>query len=179
MKKIIMLIAVLLLVVLCCSGLNGANGEVSQDVLRIHIRANSNDVSDQNVKYAVKRAIVDYLTPYLAQAETKQHAMQIVSVHLQEINHVANEVLLQNGFDYQCNSMLCNEVFPTRSYDGVVFKSGVYDALIVNLGSGNGDNWWCVVYPPLCFVPSQSSGNGNVVFKWKILDIINNWKNSR
>jgi len=179
MKKLTALLLILLLFVLCACQFSGQQTASNQEFLRIHIRANSNQNADQSVKYAVKQAVVDYLTPLLAGAETKQQAMQTVSSNLQQIQQVANNVLAQNGFDYASQALLCVEQFPTRMYDDVVLEAGVYDALIVNLGSGQGDNWWCVVYPPLCFVPSQSQNDGNVVFRWKILEIIKNWKNSR
>ena len=180
MKKIAVVLLVALALVFGISYFCGENTSSNQEFLRIHIRANSNDVADQNVKYAVKKAVVDYLTPQLAEVCTKQQAMQVLEANLVQIQAVANSVLAQNGFYYTSNASLCSEVFPTRSYDGVVLDAGVYDALIVNLGSGEGDNWWCVVYPPLCFVPSQSqTGNTNVEFRWKILEVIKNWKNSR
>ena len=180
MKKIAVVLLVALALVFGISYFCGENTSSNQEFLRIHIRANSNDVADQNVKYAVKKAVVDYLTPQLAEVCTKQQAMQVVEANLVQIQAVANSVLAQNGFYYTSNASLWSEVFPTRSYDGVVLDAGVYDALIVNLGSGEGDNWWCVVYPPLCFVPSQSqTGNTNVEFRWKILEVIKNWKNSR
>ena len=180
MKKIAVVLLVALALVFGISYFCGENTSSNQEFLRIHIRANSNDVADQNVKYAVKKAVVDYLTPQLAEVCTKQQAMQVVEANLVQIQAVANSVLAQNGFYYTSNVSICREVFPTRSYDGVVLDAGIYDALIVNLGSGEGDNWWCVVYPPLCFVPSQSqTGNTNVEFRWKILEVIKNWKNCR
>ena len=179
MKKLVSILLIALIFLLCACNLGNKNNADNQDFLRIHIRANSNQIADQNVKYAVKKAVVNYLTPYLAQATTKQQAMQIVASKLVAIQQVADEVLQQNCFDYNSKAVLCAEEFPTRSYDGVVLNAGVYDALIVNLGSGKGDNWWCVVYPPLCFVPNKNNGESNVVFRWKILEIIQNWKKSR
>lgn len=180
MKKLTVIMLVLVTVVLCACSFGVEKAASNRDFLRIHIRADSNEVADQNVKYDVKNAVVDYLTPRLANVTSKEQAMQVVASNLEEIQSVANRILEQNGFDYTSTASLCNEAFPARAYDGVVLDAGVYDALIVNLGSGNGDNWWCVVYPPLCFVPSQSdTGNPNVVFRFKILEIIKNWKNSR
>ena len=84
------------------------------------------------------------------------------------IEEVAKEILRENGFSYGAKASLRREDFPTRVYDGVTLEAGVYDALILELGSGKGDNWWCVVYPPLCF----TSGNGNIVYKSMIAEII-------
>jgi len=145
------------------------------DFLRIHIRANSNDSADQNVKYLVKNKIVDEMNVMLAQSRTKQQAIENISNNLTRIINVADNVLKENGFNYGCNAKISAENFPTRCYDDVVLKAGIYDALIINLGSGKGDNWWCVVYPPLCFVNATDNGHNNIVYRSKLLEIINDF----
>lgn len=147
---------------------------IYDDYLRIHIRANSNDNIDQNVKYKVKDAFVSCLTPLLTDADTKQKAMRIILNNLNMLTTVANDVLKKNGFNYTANCSLKEENFPTRSYDGVTLPAGVYDALIVELGSASGNNWWCVVYPPMCFVDAGSDSK-SVVYVSKLVQIINNF----
>ena len=137
------------------------------EYLRIHVRANSNLETDQSVKYVVKDGIVEYLTPYIAECKTKDQAINMLNSRLTEVQTVAENLLKKFGFNYGASVSVRKEEFPTRVYDGVELESGVYDALIVELGSGEGDNWWCVVYPPLCF-----TGTGKVVYRSKILDII-------
>ncbi len=153
--------------------------QTNADFLRIHIRADNNDVEHQQVKYLVKTAVVDYLAPYLTSATTKDKAMQIVREQLANLKQVCDQVLAQNGFTYHATVKLCEESFPDRTYDGVTLPQGVYDALIIELGSGQGNNWWCVVYPPLCFVGGESNGTNNITFKSKLLEIIQNWKSKR
>lgn len=145
----------------------GGKGE-ENGYLRVHIRANSNDGADQSVKYKVRDEVVEYLTPVVAECETKGEAMERVEAELPAVERVAERVLSENGFSYGARASLRREEFPTRVYDGVTLAAGVYDALILELGSGTGDNWWCVVYPPLCF----TAGGGNVVYKSKIMEII-------
>ncbi|MCM1533937.1 MAG: stage II sporulation protein R [Corallococcus sp.] len=152
------------------------SSQTNAEFLRIHIRADSNDSADQEVKYKVKAAVTDYLTPYLVKATSKEKAMEIVSERLRGIEEVCNAVLSENGFDYRSNVKLCREQFPDRSYNGVTLPSGVYDALIVELGSAEGNNWWCVVYPPLCFVGGENNGTNSIVYKSKLLEIIEKWK---
>ena len=115
--------------------------------------------------------MVDFLTPLLADATDKNKAKQIVMQNQQNICKIADDLLKDNGFDYKSSSTVQKEFFPTRSYDNFVFEQGEYDALIVNLGSGVGDNWWCVVYPPLCFVGGELTGE-NLVYKSKLQEII-------
>ena len=171
MKKFCIVFVIVAIIILTGIGLIFPKENKSVEYLRIHIRANSNLQADQSVKYQVKQAVVDYLTPFIADCTTKSMAEQMVKENLLGIEQVANGVLKQNGFNYNSSAKINNESFPTRVYDGVVLDSGYYDALIINLGSGEGDNWWCVVYPPLCF-----TGEGtNYQYKSKILGIINDF----
>ncbi len=146
----------------------GKTSDEAASYLRVHIRADSNEPQAQAVKYKVRDKVVEFLTPLVASCESKEEAMQKTESALGKIESVAESVLRANGFDYGARASLRKEDFPTRVYDGVTLDAGVYDALILELGSGKGDNWWCVVYPPLCF----TSGNGNVVYKSKIAEII-------
>ena len=152
--------------------MNTASPLEADSFLRIHIRANSNESLDQQVKYKVKDELVKYLTPILAQADTKEVAMSLVKENLDNISRVAGLVLQKEGYTYGANAKLKSEYFPLRCYDDVVLESGEYDSLIVELGSGAGNNWWCVVYPPLCFVATEDDREG-ITYRSKILDIIN------
>ena len=167
-------LAVAFLVVLINANFNLSSGTLNtSDFLRIHIRANSNSEEDQAIKYAIKNNIVDALTPLIAESESKDDAINIISNNLNLIETVANNFLAQSGFNYSSKASINSEYFPLRQYDDYVLDSGLYDALILNLGTGLGDNWWCVVYPPLCFV-NESSGT-NIVYRSKILEIIKNF----
>ena len=174
MKKAILIALLFAAVVLtaCLFGTAGA-GENSQTAayLRVHIRANSNGAADQAVKYEVRDGVVEYLTPVVAECETKAAAVDTIEARLGEIETVAERILEENGYSYGARASVRKEEFPTRVYDGATLPAGVYDALILELGTGEGDNWWCVVYPPLCF----TGGRANVVYKSKILEIIQNF----
>ncbi len=145
----------------------------SVEYLRIHIRANSNATIDQSVKYQVKNAIVDYLTPIVASCSSKEQTITEINKNKSQVEGVANKVLKNAGFDYTSRVAVRNELFPTRVYGDFTLEEGFYDALIVELGKAEGDNWWCVVYPPLCF-----TGTENIKYKSKILEIINHFKQS-
>lgn len=176
MKKIVLSAVVFVFALICILSFKP---RTNAEFLRVHIRANSNSDEDQSVKYIVKNAVVEYLTPILAQCESKEESMSAVRSHLSEISLVATKTLRANGKIYTARAKLCQEEFPTRNYGDVTLASGVYDALIVELGSGEGDNWWCVVYPPLCFVGNESNGSNSIVYKSKIAEIIKEWLNSK
>lgn len=173
MKSLWAIISVLVMVGLLIFGTTYK--EVNTEYLRIHIRANSNAEVDQIVKYEIKDAIVEALVPYVASCNSFEEVEIMLGGKLELINSVANSVLAKNNLNYTAKSKLASEEFPTRSYNGFVLEQGIYDALIVELGKADGDNWWCVIYPPLCFT-SISSGS-NVVYKSRILEMIKGFFN--
>lgn len=143
--------------------------QAENDYLRIHVRANSNSQTDQSIKYIVKDEVVRFITPYAAQCTDKDKAIDIIGDILPEIEEVCDRVLKSRGFNYKSKASVRAEEFPTRVYGDLTLESGIYDALIIELGSGKGDNWWCVIYPPLCF----TSGTADVQYRSIIMDIIN------
>lgn len=147
--------------------LGGCNFSSNESYLRIHIRANSNSQSDQSIKYEIKNVCVEYLSEYVPDCKSKDDVVDMLNNQTHSLKLIIDEFLQEKGFDYECNIKINNEFFPTRTYGDLTLEEDYYDALIINLGSGIGDNWWCVVYPPLCF-----NTNSNVVYKSKIKELI-------
>ena len=179
MKRICIIFLLSIIISLTALGLSlgASSGSVTNsEFLRIHIRADSNDDSAQAVKYLVRDKIVEYLTPRVAGYETSVEAAEGVKALLGEIEREAELVLEKNGFFYGASASIKTERFPTRIYGEYTLPAGEYTALIINLGAGAGDNWWCVIYPPLCFT---SPSGKNIVYKSKICEIIKNWEKKR
>ena len=174
MKKFVAIIAAVFAVILTVVLVKnmGVTAQADTDYLRIHVRANSNSETDQNIKYIVKDEVVRFITPYAAQCTDKDKAIKIISGLRPQIEEVCDSVLKENGFSYKSKASVRAEEFPTRVYGDLTLESGIYDALIVELGTGTGDNWWCVIYPPLCF----TSGTADVKYRSAIMDIINKFK---
>ena len=170
MKKFCIVFMFLFIIILtvCMSATPAAGTE--SEFLRVHIRANSDAVCDQSVKYEVKDAVVDYLMPLAAACQSKAQAMKRIEDVLSEIEQVADGVLREHGYSYCAKAKLTREEFPTRVYENVTLESGVYDALILELGEASGANWWCVIYPPLCFA-GEATG-ANIRYRSAIYDII-------
>ena len=143
-------------------------------ILRLHIRANSDAAADLAVKYAVRDRVMELLEPRLTGAASNEDAKKIAAAALEDIRAVSLRTLGEAGLTYGARASLENEVFPTRSYEGIVIPSGYYDALIIELGSGAGANWWCVIYPPLCFVGRQP-GESWVTYRSRIRELWNSW----
>ncbi len=129
--------------------------DIAAQVVRIHIRANSNSAEDQAVKLAVRDEITARLTVMLDGCESKNDALAVLAKNSGNLRETAQSALETNGFDYKARVELKTETFPEREYDGYVFPAGEYDALMIYLGEGTGDNWWCVAFPPLCFLPGD------------------------
>lgn len=140
--------------------------------LRIHIRANSNSVVDQNVKYKVKDELVEKLIPMLSEINSFEEAKVKISQNFYYIESIADKVLSANGLNYRSHAKIKKEFFPTRSYENVTLNEGYYDALVVNLGSGEGNNWWCIIFPAFCF--TNSSNSDNIEYISLIWEIIRN-----
>lgn len=172
-NRIIIVLVLVIVVVGIATSINTNYKKPNEDLIRIHIRANSNSDYDQNLKLKVKEEVIKYLTPLLANANTKGQAIAILITNLDGLNQKVANVLNKNEIEYGGQASLVVEEFPARMYGDIVVEKGFYDALIVKLGEGKGDNWWCVAFPPLCFVPETGA---NVRYKSKILEIINNSK---
>ncbi|MDE6618571.1 MAG: stage II sporulation protein R [Clostridiales bacterium] len=126
------------------------NNTYDGELLRLHIRANSNDAADQAVKLKVRDAVNDYIAANVKKS-TFDEAYREIGEKLDNISAIADRTLRAHGYTYGAKARLSYEYFPSRMYHDVTVPEGMYDALIIELGSGKGDNWWCVIYPPLCY----------------------------
>lgn len=141
--------------------------DANNDYLRIHIRANSNQENDQLIKYQIKDLVIDHLTPFLTKCDNKQDVVNALLDNKIVLENKIDSYLTSENFAYTSEVVIDNEFFPTRYYGDYLLPADYYDAIIINLGEGVGNNWWCVVYPPLCF-----SNSHNIVYKSKIKEII-------
>ncbi len=139
--------------------------DVNDDYVRIHITANSNSDFDKNIKYKVKDAVVDFLIPMLGDVKDKESAEILLKDNLQKIEAVANDALCRFGVKYNAQVTLVEEKIPTRVYDDFSLQSGVYQSLKIDLGQAKGDNWWCVVFPAVCFTSSKNPQNLEYISK--------------
>jgi stage II sporulation protein R len=149
----------------------GCQKKADNDILRIHIIANSNSRLDQDIKHEVKDCIVEKLSEALKDAKDKNQAKRIIKDNEEQLLSLSNQTLEKKHADYLAKMEIKLQEFPARVYDDIVFEKGVYEAVIITLGKGQGDNWWCVAFPPLCFIPSD--GN-EIRYKSIIMEIINN-----
>lgn len=129
-----------------------ASGNIEGKVLRFHVIANSDSDEDQALKLKVKDTLVEKLRPVLQGAEDLEETKSLVREHLQEIQNIAQDVVDTFGHGEQVRAELVRTYFPVKSYGDCTFPAGNYEALRITIGKASGRNWWCVLYPSLCFV---------------------------
>lgn len=132
-------------------------GRLAPSLLRFHILADSDRNEDQQVKLEVRSLILDYMQDHLDRDAGKEETVQYLKDNKTEVEQLADRYLEEKGFGYQAKLDLTNCYFPARAYGDMVFPCGYYDAARITLGSGKGHNWWCVLYPRLCFVDAVCS----------------------
>lgn len=127
---------------------NGIAGKV----VRFHVLANSDTEADQALKLAVRDKVLQEYADLLTECENKEETLAALEKAKQEICETAAAEVLSQGYDYPVRVSLVREEFPFKKYDDLIFPAGVYDALRIEIGQAEGQNWWCVLYPQMCFV---------------------------
>ena len=172
--------------------------DISESVFRLHVIANSDSKEDQDLKYKVRDNLISYMNNICKNCNNKEEAIKIATKHKEDFKEIALKTIKDNGYSYDVNISIGNFQFPTKDYGNISLPSGYYDALRVEIGEAKGQNWWCVMFPPLCFVditsgvvPEESKeqleddlseeefalvsedDNPQIKFKFKILEFFN------
>ncbi|MCE5287003.1 MAG: stage II sporulation protein R [Pelosinus sp.] len=153
-------------------------------LIRLHVLANSDSKEDQALKLKVRDAIIAYLEPLLSNAEDAAAARRIVGEQRENLILAARQVILANGADYKVRIQLGTFDFPIKTYGELVLPAGKYEAVRVLIGQGEGSNWWCVLFPPLCFIDITNAAatqnnqdkEREVEFRSKLAELLNGKK---
>ena len=132
-----------------------ASAQLPQNVLRLHVVANSDSPADQEVKLKVRDAVLEEAARWYGDAATMEEANFALCTHLESITQAANKALAENGSPHTARAQVTDLYFPTRDYEGFSLPAGTYRSLQVTIGAGEGKNWWCVVFPALCLPAAQ------------------------
>lgn len=145
-------------IITCAIGVyaNKTQNDLANSVLRLHIIPNSNSQFDQSLKLKVRDQIINEMSKKFELSNSIELTKEIANNNLDEVKYIAQKVISQNGYNYAVNVSLGESYFPTKTYGNVAFPPGYYDALIVRIGEAKGANWWCVMFPPLCFVDATN-----------------------
>lgn len=124
----------------------------NEGIIRFHVRANSDREEDQALKLKVRDEILEVMVEKFKDSSSIDESREIIKENMNEIKLIAERVIRENNYDYPVDVFLGMDYFPTRKYGNMVFPQGTYETLLVTIGKGEGQNWWCVMFPPLCFV---------------------------
>ena len=173
--------------------------DLADNVFRLHVIANSDSTEDQNLKYMVRDNLLKYMNEICKNCSSKDEAIKIVKENKNTFKQIAIDTITSNGYSYDVNINIGNFEFPTKTYGDISLPAGYYDALRVEIGEAKGQNWWCVMFPPLCFVDISSgivpedskemmqnnlseeefalissNSNSEIQFKFKLLEFFTN-----
>ena len=164
-QKIMILACVLVLCVAICNILP-IHGEekIYESVVRLHVLANSDSDEDQELKLKVRDAILAYVSPRVIDSKSREDAIKILQGELVSIEDIAKSVVLEQGYEYTVQVTLTLEDYPTRNYESLSFPSGEYVSLRVLIGEAEGQNWWCVLFPPLCLSAASDKVSNEEAF---------------
>ncbi len=158
LKMVIILSLLLFLYTSICaiSYAQNISTDIANSVFRLHVLANSDKEEDQNLKYKVRDNLLNYMNSICKDTKSKEEAISIVEKNKTTFEQIARETIKEEGYSYSVKINIGNFEFPTKTYGDISLPAGYYDALRVEIGEAKGQNWWCVMFPPLCFVDISS-----------------------
>lgn len=158
LKNAIFLILLLFIYTFICakSYVTAISSDLSNAVFRLHVIANSDSEEDQNLKLKVRDSLLEYMNTLCSNCQTKEEAISIATEHQTDFQKIAEETIKENGYEYPVKININNFYFPTKNYGDISLPAGLYDALRVEIGEASGQNWWCVMFPSLCFIDVSS-----------------------
>lgn len=157
--KRFILVSALLILYVCISAVSYTHAvttDIADSVFRLHVIANSDSAEDQNLKYIVRDKVIEYMSSISQNASSKEDVIEIAKANLDKIQAIASQTIRENGYTYSVNVEVGNFSFPSKRYGDITLPPGYYDALRIKIGEAEGQNWWCVMFPPLCFVDVTS-----------------------
>lgn len=125
---------------------------IAGEIFRLHVIANSDTQKDQELKLEVKNQVVDFLEETVGETHSAEETKEAVLTHLAQIEEKARDTVEEKGYDYPVQAVVEKTYFPEKTYGDCTFPAGEYEALIIRIGDAKGKNWWCVLYPSLCFL---------------------------
>lgn len=154
--SIIMLLLFIYTFICAHSYVSAVSNNLSQAVFRLHVIANSNSNEDQTLKLKVRDALLNYMNNICSNCSTKEEAISLANEHQHNFQQIAEQTISENGYNYPVKININNFYFPTKNYGDISLPAGFYDALRVEIGEAKGQNWWCVMFPSLCFIDISS-----------------------
>ncbi len=164
-----------LFIIIGLIAVNKSKITIPKDAIRVRVIAASDSSEDQKIKKVVKSNLEDNLYYLLKDVKEIGEARNIINNNLSDIDNSISRTLHDNKFNINYKIDFGDNYFPKKEYKGVIYEEGMYESLVVTLGEGKGDNWWCVMFPPFCLIEAHDNGKADIEYKWAVKEIINKY----
>lgn len=153
---VLLLLLSLFILVSAISYVSAVSEDIANSVFRLHVIANSDSAEDQALKLKVRDSLLLYMNNLSKNCSSKEEVIELAKQNQEQLKQIAEKTIIENGFSYPVSVEIGISDFPTKTYGDISLPAGTYDALRVKIGDSKGKNWWCVMFPPLCFVDVSS-----------------------
>ena len=171
MKKMIIILGIITLAIYI-TNVKGKEVTIPKEAIRLRVIANSNEENDQRIKMKLSIEIEKEIEKILKGVKNTEEARKIINNNLQVLNMKINEILKKEGYNNSYKLTFGNTFFPEKKYKDVIYEKGYYETILITLGEGKGNNWWCVLFPPLCLMEAEESNIDKVEYKFFVQEIL-------
>lgn len=172
MKNYIFLLLIFMVVYCMIQSTEAAEIKIPDTAIRFRVIPNSNTTRDQEIKQKVRRELESQAYELLDGVTSIDLARRIISNNLDSIDDGIERILTEEGYDLGYKISFGQNYFPEKEFKGIIYEEGNYESLVVTLGKGAGDNWWCVLFPPLCLLEAEESETDEVEYKFFVQELI-------
>lgn len=175
MKKfLILLVAVISIIYVNCN-VKAEDVIIPDEAIRFRVIANSNTIYDQNIKVRLKNVIQNKIFELTSNVKTIEDTRKILNDNMELLDSLISDTLKSLNYDKTYTINYGYNYFPKKEYNSITYKEGMYESLVITLGSGEGDNWWCVLFPPLCLVEADENTESDAEYTFFIKEIIDKY----
>lgn len=175
MKKYIILILSIIFIFYVYNNVEAEETIIPDEAIRFRVIANSNNIYDQNIKIQVRNVIQNKIFELLKGVDDIDETRNIMKSNIDLLNQLTEDTLNNLNYDMNFKINYGYNYFPEKKYKGIKYKEGEYESLVITLGEGKGDNWWCVLFPPLCLIEADESDVEDSEYTFFISEIINKY----
>lgn len=175
MKKYILLILAVISIVYVCGKYTKNETVIPDEAIRFRVIANSNTVYDQNIKIQVRNVVQNKIFELLNGVDDINETRYIINDNIDEIKNIVDDTLKKLKYDKDFKINYGYNYFPKKEYKGLTYQAGEYESLVITLGSGDGDNWWCVLFPPLCLLEAEDENMEDAEYTFFVKELIDKY----
>lgn len=172
MKNYIFLLLIFVIIYCMIQNTDASVVQIPDTAIRLRVIPNSNSMQDQEIKQKVKSELERKTSELLKDVTSVDLARRIISDNLDEIELGVRNILLEEKYDLGYTINFGENFFPQKEFKGIIYEAGNYESLVVTLGKGEGDNWWCVLFPPLCLLEAEETETDEVEYKFFVQELI-------